>query len=154
MKNGLLTRLFGVRQHASIVSAALLLLRVGIGTALVLHGWPKIQNPAGWMGPDAGYSAFMQSLAAVSEFCGGLAWILGLVTPLASFGIACTMGTAFYMHLAVFKHTFVNLTGGPSFELALAYLLIALLIMVAGPGNASLDRIIFGIRGRRKNMTY
>ncbi|SKA14793.1 DoxX family protein [Sediminibacterium ginsengisoli] len=153
MKNGLLTKLFGVRQHAHIVSAALLLLRIGIGAALMFHGWPKIQNPAGWMGPDAGHSAFMQSLAAISEFCGGLALILGLVTPLAAFGIACTMGTAFYMHLVVFKHPFVNLTGGPSFELALAYLLIALLILVAGPGTASLDRAIFGLRGRR-NMSY
>jgi putative oxidoreductase len=41
---------------------------------------------------------------------------------------------------------FVNLTGGRSFELATAYLLIALVLLVAGPGRFSLDRTIFGLK--------
>jgi putative oxidoreductase len=35
------------------VSTGLFLLRVVAGLAFILHGWGKIQNPFGWMGPDA-----------------------------------------------------------------------------------------------------
>jgi hypothetical protein len=34
-------------------SVGLLLLRLVVGVAFVLHGWPKIQNPFGWMGPES-----------------------------------------------------------------------------------------------------
>ena len=35
------------------------------GLAFALHGWSKIQNPMGWMGPDAFAPGFMQALAAM-----------------------------------------------------------------------------------------
>jgi putative oxidoreductase len=78
-----------------------------------------------------------------------MGWVFGLLTPLASLGIASTMTVAVSMHLIVFKDPFVNLTGGHSYELALAYLGIALLILVLGPGKFSLDKKIFGERMER-----
>ena len=47
--------------------------RLVAGTAFVLHGWPKIQNPTGWMGPDAPVPGALQAAAAVAEFGGGVA---------------------------------------------------------------------------------
>ena len=59
-------------------SVGLLLPRLVMGAAFVLHGWPKIQNPFGWMGPEAPFPVILIALAALAEFGGGLALIVGL----------------------------------------------------------------------------
>src|SRR5207248_5761329 len=106
----------------------LLALRVVMGAAFVLHGWPKIQNPLGWMGPQAPVPGVLQALAAVAEFGGGLALVVGLLTPVAAFGILCTMVVAIGMVHGPADHPFVpTQPGGPSFELAAVYLAGALL---------------------------
>jgi putative oxidoreductase len=138
---------FGTSRHAPFHDFALLLIRVVAGVAFMMHGWPKIQHPMSWMGADAFAPGFLQALAAVSEFGGGLAWILGLLTPLGSLGIACTMGVAFYMHTVMRGDPFVSMTGGMSSEPAAGYFCIAVLLLAAGPGRFSLDRMFFGQRG-------
>lgn len=130
----------------TFASAALLLVRVVAGIAFMTHGWGKIQTPLNWMGPDSPVPGFFQLLAALSEFGGGFGWILGLLTPLASFGIGCTMTVAVYFHLIVRGDPFVNLTGGLSYEPASIYLCICLLLLALGPGKFSLDRNVFGKR--------
>jgi hypothetical protein len=85
-------KVFAAPVHSLPADVALLLTRVVAGVAFMMHGWPKIQNPLGWMGPEGFAPGSLQALAAISEFGGGLAWVLGLLTPLASLGIACTMG--------------------------------------------------------------
>jgi putative oxidoreductase len=127
-------------------SFALLLIRLVVGTAFIIHGWQKIQNPFGWMGPQAPVPGLFQFLAAFSEFGGGIAWILGLLTPLAALGIGCTMTVAVSMHSMMLHDPFVNLTGGRSYELASAYLCIAVLLLALGPGKFSLDAKLFGER--------
>ena len=137
---------FRISSHATSVSIVLLVLRLIAGSAFIHHGWQKIQNPLGWMGPQSSIPGFLQLLAAISEFGGGICWVLGLLTPLAALGIASTMTGAVYYHSIVRKDPFVNLTGGPSYELALVFLGVALLFLVLGPGKISLDRILFGQR--------
>jgi len=139
-------RLFSVPEQSTLADLALLLIRVVAGFAFMLHGWGKIQNPFGWMGPDGFAPGIFQALAALSEFGGGLAWILGLLTPLASLGIACTMAVAFSFHAIVRGDPFVSMTGGPNFELAAVYFCIALLLIAMGPGRLSVDRKLFGPR--------
>lgn len=126
------------------ISVGLLILRVVAGVAFTLHGVGKIQNPFGWMGPDSGFPAILQALAALSEFGGGIAWALGLLTPLASLGIGCTMVVATYMHAVVMGDPFVPKGPGGSYELALIFLCVAILFLFAGPGRFSIDRLIFG----------
>ena len=128
-------------------SAALLVLRLVAGSAFMFHGWGKMQAPFGWMGPEAPVPGFLQFLAAISEFGGGLAWILGLITPLASLGIAITMAVATCMHMLVMKDPFVATGPGmSSYEPAFVYFCVALVLMSVGPGKYSLDRKIFGER--------
>jgi putative oxidoreductase len=127
-------------------SFALLLLRLVVGTAFIIHGWQKIQSPFVWMGPQAPVPGLFQFLAAFSEFGGGIAWILGLLTPLAALGIGCTMTVAVSMHSMMLHDPFVSLTGGRSYELASAYLCIAVLLLALGPGKFSLDAKLFGER--------
>ena len=144
-------RLFAVPKHSPLADVALLLVRVVVGLAFMFHGWSKIQNPFGWMGPDAFALPAFQALAALSEFGGGLAWVLGLLTPLASLGILSTMAVAFYTHAVMRGDPFVSAKGGPSWELAAVYLCMAVLLLALGPGRASLDRLLFGQRLDRES---
>lgn len=141
-------RFFAVPTYWTFADVALLLIRLVAGLAFMMHGWMKIQNPFGWMGPQGFAPGIFQALAAVAEFGGGLAWILGLLTPLASLGIACTMLVAAWMHASMSGDPFVAMTGGPSYELAAVYLCIALVLLALGPGRFSLDRGFFGPRER------
>jgi putative oxidoreductase len=139
---------FKTRRLPMTVSLALLLLRAVAGLAFVFHGYGKIQNPLGWMGPDATIAGILQLLAAVSEFGGGIAWMLGLLTPLFSLGLASTMVVATYFHAVKFGDPFVpSGPGQGSYELAAVYLCVALLLLLAGPGRFSLDRLLFGEKG-------
>lgn len=123
-------------------SIALLTLRVVIGIAFIFHGWGKIQAPFSWMGPTAPVPGFLQALAAIAEVGGGLAWILGLLTPLASLGIAATMAVAVATHVMSGDPFFAM--GGSSYEIAAVYLCISLVLLLVGPGRLSADAAIFG----------
>lgn len=136
----------------AFASTALLLIRLIVGLAFVFHGWGKIQHPFSWMPPQAPVHmpGFFQFLAAISEFGGGMAWVFGLLTPIASLGIGSTMTVAVYMHMIVRRDPFVSSTGGTSYELALVYLGMAILMLAFGPGKASLDAKVFGKRNAKK----
>jgi putative oxidoreductase len=126
---------------------ALLLVRLVMGLAFVLHGWPKIQNPMGWMNAMGGSSvpSFLQALAAFAEFGGGIALILGLLTPIAALGLVCQMiGALVLVHIPQ-GHPFVS-QGGPSSELALIYLVMSIMLIFTGPGKWSLDAVLFASR--------
>ena len=128
-----------------IGSVGLLLLRLVMGVAFVLHGTSKIQHPFGWMGPDATVPAIFQALAAVAEFGGGLGLIGGLLTRLASLGLTCVMVVALAMVHLPMGHPFVaGKPGGPSFELPAVYLACAVMFLLMGPGKISLDALLFG----------
>lgn len=118
-------------------NVGLLLLRLVAGLAFMFHGWSKIQNPFAWMGAEAPVPGILQALAALSEFGGGLAWILGALVPLASLGLFFTMAVAVHFHAVVQGDPFVG--RGASYELALLYLVIAVLMLTVGPGQYSVD---------------
>ncbi len=125
-------------------SIGLFLLRFVAGLAFMYHGWGKIQQPFEWMGPDSPMPGFLQALAAVAEFGGGLAWIVGLLTPIASLGLFCTMIVAVRLHMLVLGHPFVaEKPGEMSYELAALYLVISALFLLTGPGKISLDHLLF-----------
>ncbi len=132
----MVTRLY-TRRWTRWQSFGLLVLRLVVGTAFVLHGWPKIQNPTGWMGDGA--HPVLQAAAALSEFGGGIALILGLLTPLAAVAIGTVM--VFALALVHFPKgdLFVNPRGGGSFELPLAYFAVMAALLATGPGRYSLD---------------
>ncbi len=135
-----------VQSYSSAQASALLILRIVVGIAFMNHGWGKIQSPFGWMPPEAGVPGFFQFLAALSEFGGGIALIIGLLTRLGSLGLAFTMLVATMMHALVKGDPFISMTGASSYELPLVYFGIAFLIVTMGPGKFSLDKMIFGQR--------
>jgi putative oxidoreductase len=118
----------------------LLILRLISGAAFLMHGWGKIQAPFSWMGPESEVPGVLQALAAVSEFFGGgLGWIAGFLTPIASFGVLATMSYAVLFHVSR-GDPFV---GPTSYELGLVYWGLALMLILLGPGRYSLDAQLF-----------
>src|SRR5438105_2280618 len=80
-------------------AVGLLIVRLVFGAGILLHGWQKLNMPGApfqWMGPN-GPPAFLQGLSVLAEFGGGIAIILGLLVPLASFGLICNMLVALFM---------------------------------------------------------
>lgn len=110
----------------------------------MIHGSGKISNPMGWLGPQAPIPGLFQALAALAEFGGGLALILGLLTKIASFGILMTMTVAVYMHAVVMGDPFISMTGGRSYEIAALFWFVALLFITTGGGRFSIDKKLFG----------
>ena len=124
---------------------ALLLVRLVFGIAMTIHGSGKITSPTSWMGPDAPIPGVLQAAAAISEFGGGLCWVLGALTPLASLGLIGTMGFATFMVHVKSGHPFVaSGHGGPAAESAAEYLTIAIFLLIVGPGRLSVDSLLFG----------
>jgi putative oxidoreductase len=138
-------------QNAAYTGAGLLILRVGFGLTLaLLHGRGKLAAAAGYLfaGHDWEFVKTVSSLgfplpglfavlAALSEGLGGLLLALGLFTRFASAAIVFTLLVAVTFHVR----------GGQSPELAVAYVLGSLTVLLAGPGEYSLD----GLLARRKD---
>ena len=125
-------------------STGLLLLRLVVGAAFLFHGWPKIHNPLGWMGPEASMPGILQFLVALAEFGGGMALIVGLLTRLALLGIATNMIVAIGMVHLPHGDPFVSKAGGRSYELAAVCLACVILFLLLGPGRFSFDALLFG----------
>lgn len=137
-------------------AVGILFLRLFAGLGLFFHGLPKIQsaNSFGfaWMGPDAPVPGILQFLAAATEVFGGIALMLGLFTPLVALGIMSTMFVAILSHLTndATPTWFVKpgKAEGDSYELALGYFVMALTVLLSGPGLLSLDALLFGRKRR------
>jgi putative oxidoreductase len=136
------------KSQSAVSSLGLLVLRITVGVAMCIHGYPKVQNLTTWMdGAGGGPPPYLQAAAAISEFAGGIALAVGLLTPLAALGIACTMGTAVYFHFT-WGHAYMSTSKPgepytPSFELALAYCAAATCILFCGPGRVSIDGLMW-----------
>lgn len=130
---------------------ALLALRLVFGAAFILHGAGKIAQPFSWMGAEAPVPGFMQALAALAEFGGGIAMVLGLLTPLAALGILGVMSVALFMvHIPAGQDFVSSDPSKPGYEIAAVYWAVALLYLLVGPGAYSVDALLFN---RRADLT-
>ncbi len=118
----------------------LLFLRLSLAGTFIYHGYGKL---AGGLPQFTGYlkqlgvpaPALFAVLAAVAEFFGGIALLLGLFTPIAAAGIAIVMVVAILkVHL---PNGWNMLNNG--MEAQFAWLMMALCVMVAGAGRFSVD---------------
>ena len=127
-------------------------IRLALGGIMFAHGAQKVLGSFGGPGlnammsqPEAPFS-FMRpagvwwTIAALSEFLGGIVIVLGLFTRVGAFLILCTMITAvFGVHWPVFFAP-----KGIEYPMALGAMSVALLI--SGGGMASVDLALTGRR--------
>jgi putative oxidoreductase len=120
----------------------LLLLRLGIGTSfVVVHGWPKLSGGVpmwtqvgGAMG-NLGVTwqpALWGALAALSEFVGGICFILGFAFRPACIVMGFTMFVAATMHLMT--------QGFGEASNAIECLAVFVGLLFVGPGKYSIDK--------------
>jgi putative oxidoreductase len=135
----------------------LLLLRLGVGLTMVYFGSQKMLGVFGGMGymPTVGMMhdkmaipTVLAHLAIFGEFFGGLGIVFGLLTPVASLGVACTMGVATYMNMkgdGALAGIFSGAKGADPSKLFFpgSLCLAALAIIVMGAGKFSFDKMIF-----------
>src|SRR5437867_11389120 len=128
-----------------MVALGLLLLRVVIGLIVLGHG---LQKAFGWWGGPGmtGWVGAMNRMrirpavpwawmSALAELVGGLAFAVGLLTPLPSLAIAGSMLVA--IALVHWPRGFWSTKGGYEFNLSILAAIAA--IAIAGPGSLSLD---------------
>lgn len=129
---------------------ALAILRIVAGVILAVHGWLKVIGWQDWVGTidQLGLPApeVFAGLALAAELGGGIALILGLLTPLVSLAILVNMIVA--IALVHWEHGLLTAEGGFEFPLLLAA--TALYLFARGPGLYSLDHAFFGRRARRR----
>ena len=105
------------------------------GQKIFVYGFDGVAGSFGQMGlPMAG---IVGPLVALVEFFGGLALILGVVTRVASFGLALVMlGAIMLVHL---PNGFFSPNG---FEFPMALFASALALAATGAGSYSVDGLI------------
>jgi putative oxidoreductase len=128
-------------------------LRLALGIAFIGHGAQKVLgsfNGPGWAKFTSAQAPFpfmrpawlWMGAAALSELIGGILVLLGLFTRVGAFLIVCVMLVAIF---GVLWPRFFAPTG---MELAVAFLGMALALLITGGGQASVDLMIGG--GRRR----
>lgn len=120
----------------------LLILRIGLGVMMIMHGLPKLQGgPELWSGVGKAMSniginfipTFWGFMAAVTETIGGLFLILGLFFRPSALLLAFTMVIAGLMHLASGDGI-----SGASHAIELLFVFLGLVFI--GPGKHSVDK--------------
>jgi putative oxidoreductase len=123
-----------------------LLLRLALATIFIYHGLDKVGKDGGtnWHpgGPDAPPAAVQLSVAW-GELLGGVALGLGFLTRLAALGIIAIMLGAIVT--VTWQNGFDNTKHG--FEYNFAIIVMALCLVLSGPGPIAVDRVF---RLRRK----
>ncbi|MEJ0076103.1 MAG: DoxX family protein [Alphaproteobacteria bacterium] len=131
--------------YDKVTPFALLILRVGLGLILIPHGAQKL---FGWFG-GMGYVKFVElfdklgykpgalwlTLVALTEFGGGILLVLGLFTRFAALAVVVFMIVA--VHFTSGKGFFWT-AGGLEYSLLIG--LVALVFLIRGGGDYSLDR--------------
>ena len=111
----------------------LLVIRLFFGTTLAFaHGWGKFSDLGAFVDKIADkvpMAGLLGPAAGLSEFVGGLLVAIGLFARPAAFFVMVTMLVAgFYIHAA---------DPFPKKELAFAYAVAALAVLIAGPGGSA-----------------
>ncbi|MCG9874799.1 MAG: DoxX family protein [Leptospiraceae bacterium] len=119
----------------------ILVMRIGMGIAFVIHGLPKIVGGVpvweelgramGFIGITS-FPAFWGFMAGLAEFGGGILLILGVLFRPACMALAFTMLTAMMYHIGKGQ-------GFSDFSHAMEDGIIFLALLLIGPGKYSLD---------------
>jgi putative oxidoreductase len=133
-------------------SIGLLILRLVLGVGIALHGYGKIGKLEG-LAAFAGVPVPIAGLAMLTELIGGILIVAGALTPLVALMLTGNMAVAALTHI---RHGDPFLLGSTriadqgyytvGWEFATLYLVGFFVLMMAGAGVYSVDRLLFGKR--------
>lgn len=126
----------------------ILLLRLVLSAAMIVNGYRKVVPSGGFHGGNTfaalqqyahniaklGIPPWLGYVSAFTEFAGGIFLMMGLFTRFFAFLIAINFLTAIA--------TVTRRDGYPGSEYTLALAAVAIMLLLAGPGKAALDRKI------------
>lgn len=132
-----------------IFSVGTLLLRVGFGGAMLVHGLQKFKlilngGAEKWLDPIGIGAANSLYLAAFAEFACSIFVILGLFTRTSSVLLSITMFVAAFV--------FLKDAAWADRELAAVFLFGFIALAVLGGGDYSLSNLIFGTNSLLGNL--
>ena len=126
-----------------------LLLRLGLAAVFIVHGYPKLfgKPPMGGIAATAGFfesigirpGKFWALIVGVVEFFGGVLLVIGFGVQVVALLLAINMLVAIWK--VKFKMGFVSGPASPAggWEFDFVLLIMALSLLVLGPGAYSLD---------------
>ena len=123
---------------------ALLLLRIGLASIFLTHGWHKRRlwkmQPSQQMPAQMLYTLRFLSIAEPS---GGLGVLFGFLTRFAAIGLALVMlGAINFLITKVHRRFTGENVAGWEFEYLV--LIVAIVLALTGGGKYALDRVAFG----------
>ncbi|MEH7350495.1 DoxX family protein [Gottfriedia acidiceleris] len=132
-----------------MINIGLLLIRLVVGILFIGHGAQKLfgwfggyglKGTGGWfdsIGMKPGVTIAL--IAGLAEFIGGILFAIGLLTPVAGILIAGTMA------MAIIKVHAPNGIWATSngYEYNLTLLVVAISVVLTGPGKYALDTFLF-----------
>jgi putative oxidoreductase len=139
---------------ATDAAAAPLVARVSLGLLLFPHGAQHalgwfggygFAGTFGWMTDTLGFPAPLAALAIVVELLAPIALLLGIGSRLAALGLVGLMAGAITTHLSngFFMNWFGTLpAGAEGFEYHLVVVALAAVVVIAGAGAGSVDRLL------------
>jgi putative oxidoreductase len=131
-------KLFSTKYSAGAVNAALFLLRICVGVLMMNHGYSKLINFGDKHEKFMNFlgigSTMSLALVVFAEFFCSLFLILGLFTRLAAIPLIIAMSVALYK-----AHNLEIFGDG---EKAALYLGCYIVLLLIGPGKASIDNLI------------
>jgi putative oxidoreductase len=131
------------------IALGLLIVRIGVGIAFMVHGYPKL-----FMGGALGLSKGLAAagipggvaaayLAALAEFVGGMTLIAGLLFRPTTVVLGFTMFVALIFHLRR-GDSFI------AYSHAIESGILFMALTIAGPGRFSADRKLFGTQAEKE----
>ncbi len=122
------------------LDVAALLLRVALGGLFIYHGYPKMKDMGKGTGQwvkSIGIPAAIGPIGAIAEFLGGIAILLGILTPIvAGLFIPWTVGLIWVSKFKIKK----KFAGG--YELDLLLFFVSVILLLVGGGVYSIDHLI------------
>jgi putative oxidoreductase len=130
------------------IATGLLILRIGIGIAFMVHGFPKLFM-GGALGLSKGLAAtgipggvVAAYLAALAEFFGGMALVAGLLFRPTTMVLGFTMLVALIFHLRR-GDSFI------AYSHAIESGILFVALTITGPGRFSVDYKLFGAEAEK-----
>jgi putative oxidoreductase len=140
----MIKKIFAPGNDSFLTSFGLFVLRAWLGLSMFfIHGLDKLANFNKYAGmfPDPLGIGVKPGLGLVTfaEVVGAALLVLGLLTRFGALTLAIDMAVAFFM-----VHKMAVGNAPHSGELALVYLAGFVVLLIAGPGKLSMDKVLFG----------